>query len=395
MEHTPGRLLIVVRGGENYGVATKLLNLAGAFRARGWAVTVYALGLGEFVDRARAIDGVAFEIDPAVPARFVAGRGKLGAYVRLLRGSAAFVRRLRGYMKRTRHDAMIFCEHGLVLPIALAGAGTATPMFWLMPNTVSGDYPADINRRLYAAAFGASGMIPVANSSHTRTTLGRAAGLAAQIDLGVDPAPFLAPPAADPLAGIVPAGAVRLTIMARLTPSKGQLQLLEAILATPEADAVHLIVCGGPAGSEYEQALREAAAAAPHRLHLIGPVERPAPYLSASDIVANPRLDAEPFGLSVVEAMFAGKPVLAHALGGPADIVVDGATGWLLMDMQPATIAAGLKRMIDDRARWASMGTAGRARAQARYTVETMADQLLAVLADHGVAKAQGSVHRD
>lgn len=392
MSMRPPRLLIVVRGEENYGVATKLLSLAESFGRRGWQITTYLLGEGEYGDRAARLPGMRIELDPARPHRFVAeGLAKVGAYAKVLKGSAAFVGRLRRYMRRERFDAMIFCEHGLVLPIAAAVRGTGTPVFWLMPNIVSGHYPADLNRRLYQAAFTWSGMIPVANSSYTRMTLGRAAARATQFDLGVDPAPFDSRDDVDPLAGIVPAGAIRLSIIARLTEEKGQLELLRGLLAAKGLEQVHLVLCGGPLGSPYDALLRATAdaAGAEHRLHMIGPVASPAPYFKASHVVTNARLDPEPFGLSVVEAMLASRPVLAHRLGGPADIVVDGETGWLLDAMDEASVVRGLERMMADRARWSEMGEAGRARALARYTVDTMTDHLTAIFAENGVAAAK------
>lgn len=381
------RLLIVVRGEENYGVATKLLNLSEAFSRRGWGVTSYLLGDGEYRDRVAAIPGMRIELDPARPERFHAwGLAKLAAYAKLLKGSAAFVRRLRQFMAREHFDAMIFCEHGLVLPIAAGVRGVGTPCFWLMPNTVSGRYPLDLNKRLYQAAFAWSGIVPVANSSYTRMTLGPAGHSATQFDLGVDPAPFEGDAPADPLAGIVPDGALRLSVIARLTEEKGQLELLRGLSVARGLEQVHLVFCGGPLGSDYEKLLRSEAEARglADRLHLIGPVASPAPYFRASHVVANARIDAEPFGLSVVEAMLAGRPVLAHKLGGPADIVVDGQTGWHIDAMDEASVARALERMMADRPQWDAMGTAGRTRALSRYTVETMTDQLTDIFAGAG-----------
>lgn len=386
------RLLMIVRGAENYGVATELASLARSFAARGWAVTVYLLGPGDFAERLAGVPGVILARDPQAPARFVAaGRGRLAAYLALLRGSGRFVARLRSFVRARRFDAAVFCEHGLVLPIAAALAGVRLPSFWLMPNIVSGGYPADLNRRLYAAAFRMSGMVPVANSRFTLGTLGRAGRRAETIDLGVDPALFPARvEEADPLAARVPTEAVRLVVIARLVREKGQLALLQAMAADPALAPLHLVLCGGPVDTPYAAELRAAAerAGAGERLHLIGPVDDPGRWHRAADVVASTRLDPEPFGLSIVEAMLSARPVLAHALGGPGDIVVDGATGWLLRDMTPGAVAAGLRRVLADRARWPAMGAAGRARALDRYTVDSMTDQLVAVFARHGVAAA-------
>jgi|GEM_PF-1394517 len=385
-------LLVVVRGAEDYGVATELLNFVRAFSSRGWAVTVYTLGTGGFLDAVREVPGVAAKVDSNVPRRFIAGRrsGRLMSYTRLLWGSIGFVRNLNSHLRYNRYDALIFCEPGLVLPVAAALLGNRTPAFWLMPNIVSANYPFDINRRLYAGAFAMSGMVPVANSSYTRKTLGRGERFATQIDLGVDPGHLSTGHGGDPLAGRVPDGAIRLLVAARLIRKKGQLALLAGMLADDSLSNIHLILCGGPLESRYQGELRTLAQTrgASDRLHLIGPVSDVAAYYRACDVVASTRIDPEPFGLSIVEAMIMGRPVLAHALGGPGDIVVDGETGWLLSDMRRETVSAGLRRMIDARSQWPAMGEAGRKRALAHYTVDSMTDQLIEVFARHGVDAA-------
>jgi glycosyltransferase involved in cell wall biosynthesis len=74
---------------------------------------------------------------------------------------------------------------------------------------------------------------------------------------------------------------------------------------------------------------------------------------------------AEPFGLVAVEAMQAGRPVIASAAGGLADIVVDGETGLLTPPGDPAALAAALRRLLADEALREAMGEAGRRRAGA------------------------------
>lgn len=377
---TGSRLLIVVRAAESYGVATKLATVARGLAARGWKVTVYAFGEGDFPTRVQGTENVECVHVSATPQRFVAdGTSKLRAYARLLVTSTRFIRVLRAFLRHNGFDALVFAEHGLVLPIGLAMARTGVPAFFLMPNIISDDYPLDLNRRVYAAVFRFSGMVPVANSTYTRSTLGRAGRRAEQIVLGIDPARFLAPAnGQDPLSGSVPADAVRVGVIARLVPEKGQLTLLRALFADEGLRRTHLVLCGGPVGTPYEAELRSEAArlGAADRLHLLGPVQHVEAYLNALDIVANVRLDPEPFGLAIVEAMLAGRPVLAHAAGGPADIVIDGETGWLLQDMSSETLSQGLARAMRDQGRWGEMGAAGRRRALERYTAETMTEQL-------------------
>ena len=379
----PLRLLVVARGAESYGTETKMLGLLEALSARGIAVCLYALGEGHFVEQARALPSLPIEIAPVAPPRFEARQAsRLRAYARTAAASIPFMRHLAAFLRKNRYDAVIFCEHGLALQIGAVARRTGLQAFWIMANGISGRYPLDLNRRAYAFAFRHLGVVPVANSDYTRSTLGRGVAYASKIDLGINPDRVAMPPMAQ-ASPERDAGQIRLLVMARLVESKGQLLLLKAVLSDPAFQAVHLIICGGPLGTPYAATLAQEAArhGASDRLHLLGPVTDVARYYGMADVVVSARLDPEPFGLSVVEAMMMAKPVLAHAAGGPAETILDGVTGWHIEAPTMQAFAAGLSRMMADRARWPQMGRAGLARAHQYYTHHAMTDQLLAVIA--------------
>lgn len=385
------RLTFVVRGAEDYGTFRQAAGSMEGLAAFGCPVRLYALGPGPLAERAGRVPGLTVHCDPDVPPRFVArSGGKLGKMLPFARTQMASLRmlmRLRRHLHAHPADALVICEHGLLLPVAAVGRAAGIKTVWLMANLVSTTYPLDFNRRLYDFTFRHLGAVPVANSTFTRGTLGRGAARAHTIDLGVDPAD-MAPPADlperpdPPIPGVLPRDAVRLLVMGRLVENKGQLVLWRALLSDPAFAQIHLILCGGPLGTAYEAALRQEARdhGAEDRLHIVGPVRDVRAYYDQADIVANTRLDPEPFGLSVVEAMIAGKPLLAHALGGPAETVIDGETGWHMGAPTVAAFADGLRRMMADRARWTEMGQAGAARAAAVYSTRAMSEQLLAAI---------------
>jgi glycosyltransferase involved in cell wall biosynthesis len=71
----------------------------------------------------------------------------------------------------------------------------------------------------------------------------------------------------------------------------------------------------------------------------------------------------EPFSLVALEAMAAGRPVVASAVGGLADLVVDGTTGILVPPGDIEALRVGIRQLLADPQRRASMGQAGRQRA--------------------------------
>jgi D-inositol-3-phosphate glycosyltransferase len=107
---------------------------------------------------------------------------------------------------------------------------------------------------------------------------------------------------------------------------------------------------------------------------LIGRVPRedlPALYTSAEVVVCVPWY--EPFGLVALEAMACGRPVVASAVGGLIDTVIDGVNGLLVPPRNPGQVAAAIRRVLDDPPLQHALALGGRRRARSRYGWSTVA----------------------
>jgi len=85
---------------------------------------------------------------------------------------------------------------------------------------------------------------------------------------------------------------------------------------------------------------------------------------------------AEGTPLSIVEAMGAGVPIVATAVGGIPEQVTDGANGYLVEPRDPAALAGGIGRVLGDPENAARLGRAGRGRALREFSVEAMTDKI-------------------
>lgn len=144
--------------------------------------------------------------------------------------------------------------------------------------------------------------------------------------------------------GLPATGAIALYV-GNLKEAKGVLDLAAAFepVAARRADA-HLVVVGG---GDARPALEAAAARLPGRLHLVGPkpqAEVPT-YLAACDVLALASW-AEGTPNVVLEALAAGRRVVATAVGGVPDLLPDPALGELVPARDPAAFAAALERAL-------------------------------------------------
>jgi glycosyltransferase involved in cell wall biosynthesis len=103
--------------------------------------------------------------------------------------------------------------------------------------------------------------------------------------------------------------------------------------------------------------------------------------LAAADIVAD--LSYEGLGITgtLREAMALGKPVIASAAGGNPELVVDGESGLLVPPRDPAAMAAGVRRLLTDRALSARLASGGRQRVEAGFSSEVRLDRIEALYA--------------
>lgn len=195
-----------------------------------------------------------------------------------------------------------------------------------------------------------------------------------------------------------PRGAAhRIVSVGRLVPRKGFATAIAALAGVPDTE---LVIAGGPeqgrlADDPEARRLRELArrCGVADRVRLLGQVGRPQmPELlrSADLVLCTPWY--EPFGIVPLEAMASGVAVVAAAVGGLTDTVVDGVTGELVPPQRPDVLAGTLRRLLDDPAVREAYGVAGMDRARSRYSWDRIATDILRVY-EKALAEAPARSH--
>lgn len=104
--------------------------------------------------------------------------------------------------------------------------------------------------------------------------------------------------------------------------------------------------------------------------------------LAGATICAVPSVWAEAFGLTVVEAMAAGKPVVATRTGGIPELIDEGGTGLLVTAGDAAALAEALRVLLDHDDVRCRMGRAGRAHAVRHFSADRTIEALAHALAE-------------
>lgn len=283
---------------------------------------------------------------------------------RALSRLGAVFREVRPQVVHTHCHAMRYA-----LPFVLAGRVRAAV------HTVHNLADIDVGRPRWLTGLAyRSGVVPVAIGREVAASLARVFGIrnAPLIRNGICVSRF-ASSAADRGAmrkelGVD--GEIVFLCAASLTPKKGHLVLIEALSrVVGKAPGVRLFLAGEGA-QRLELEKRVALLGLGHAVRFLGARDDMPALLAASDVfVLSSFWEGMP--LSVMEAMAAGRPVVCTAVGGSAEIVEDGVTGWLVPPNDPARLAEAMIEAVDP-ARRTPLGRRAAEIAAQQFGIEPM-----------------------
>jgi len=370
-------VLFVHQGAELYGSDKVLLNLAAGLNDTPFQAVVLLPFDGPLVAELRRV-GVETHIVPVtkVSRALFSIKGLLTLPFELIRAVRAISRVMAG-----RKVAVVHSNTLAVLSGAVWAKFHRVPHLWhvheilMKPTLIRRGFPLLV--RLLADKA-------VSNSSlTTRWLVDEQAGLATRtvtIWNGISRAvPQDAAGTAQLRAEVVDGVRPRLiaALVGRINHWKGHLLLVEAagLLWQRGYRDIRFLVVGSIFAQQehFLDQLKAAIAESPARDSFVlrGFTESIWDVWDACDIALVPSTEPEPFGMVAIEAMCAGKPLVAAAHGGLLDIVDDGVSGLLVTPRDAASLADAIARLIDDPALRQRMGRAGSERQAQLFSLES------------------------
>ena len=185
-----------------------------------------------------------------------------------------------------------------------------------------------------------------------------------------------------------PAGQVRVILIARMIREKGVADFVAAARQLNGKAAFVLVGAPDPGNPNTVTESELRGWEAQGLVTWLGPRRDVADLLRGAHIACQPSTYREGLPKSALEAMAAGKPLVATDMPGCREAVVDGETGFLVPPHNPAALAAALERLIDDAALRARFGAAARQRAELHFSDSIICAQTLSV---YDAVMARGS----
>ncbi|WIB78039.1 glycosyltransferase [Curtobacterium sp. MCPF17_002] len=308
---------------------------------------VVVLGETGPLERRLASDGIETVVVPLADAARdrTAGAG-LRSVPAAVRTTARTTLALRHVLRDRRIDVVTTHSAKAHVYGAVAARLAGIPVVAHVHDVARGAHLSALNGVVLRAALGVLPSHRVANSVMTRDSLGRAGRTAAVVGC----------PAALPEVASAPDGPFVLGMFGRLAPWKGQDLAIRAFAAATEAGLpadARLRIVGGAlfeADHEYAHGLRRLVAelGLEARVDFTGHVTDVASELSGCHAVVHASRRPEPFGQVIVEAMAAGRAVVAADAGGPADLLDHDRSGFLVDPTDTGALAAAVVRLADE-----------------------------------------------
>lgn len=172
-----------------------------------------------------------------------------------------------------------------------------------------------------------------------------------------------------------------IAVIGRIAKSKGQDTFLYALKqVVAQAPRTHAFLVGSTEidqSGDFMMTLKQIVRTLglSEQITFVDAVESVQAFLEMIDLLVCPSI-AEPFGRVLIEAMAMEKPVIASAVGGPLEVVVEGETGLLVQPSNSTALAGAMMKLMRSPEMSRAMGLKGRQRVQEMFSIEGHVEQM-------------------
>jgi glycosyltransferase involved in cell wall biosynthesis len=324
------------------------------------------------------------EVVAASPTVLALRRG--GGVATAVRAMPALSGLVRAVAMRARNHDLIYANSQKAFVIgALASVLAGRPVVWRLRDVLDASHFSFFLRRAAVLLANWRAVRVITNSKATGKAFVKAGGKAALLAVaypGIAEAPFADVPAqAIAAMRLELGGGPFIGLFGRLAAWKGHLVFADALARLPGATGV---IVGAPLFGEeaFESELRAKVRdlGIADRIRLLGFREDVPLLMCSMDVIAHCSIAPEPFGRVVVEAMLAGRPVVASRAGGVVEIIDDGETGFLVEPGDDKALAECLRAVLDNPGAAGLAAAAGQARARGLFSIAALTAQINAAL---------------
>lgn len=370
------KILIVHSSAELYGSDRCMLGMVTGMIARGHEVHVAVPFTGILVDELKKAGARVHILETVV---FRRDMFSVRGIARMLVTVPGAVRRLRGLIKQERID-LVHTNTGVTVGGALAARLSGRPHIWHFREILSefGGLLRFYEKLLSALTTRAIFITAaVRDQFHSRRLKGR--GIIVHDGIDFEAFAEVAPEKTDQKLNV--------TMVGRLAPYKGQDVLLRA-LAEIARQGIEYEACivGDVYGERHtvRQGLmvlaEELGIAA--SVNFVGFQQDIRPYLERCNLFVMPSLRDEGLGVVMLEAMAAGRAVIASNGGGVREIIEDGVNGMLFEPGDSEALSKAIAGLARDAIRRKELAERGRRDVAARFTETAMVNDVIALYAD-------------
>jgi glycosyltransferase involved in cell wall biosynthesis len=327
------RVLILDQFAEIGGGQKGLLDILPAMQEAGWEAVVAAPAEGPLSERVRD-NGVQFEV--LDPGAYSLGRKSIWDSVRFAARHAAIAARIGALADRFR-PGLIYVNGPRLLPAVAHSIGARLPVLFHCHHRLTG-----------AAAHAAGFALRRTGASVVSCSRFALEPLLRYVPDKQARVVYNAAPAIQTQARAD--GDVRIGVVARIDPQKGQDIFLRAAALLPPRRDLRFVICGGtlfgdPAVEAYQRKLHRMARDL--RVEFIGHVSDGAAAIAGLDVLAVPSIRLEATTRVILEAFACRVPVVAFATGGIPEVVQHGVNGMLAQEPTAEALAQSLTELLE------------------------------------------------